>query len=89
MNEHKLILLLMDPNTNVRKVAQKTNICVGSVHKALKINKFFPYKMQIYQQLCEDDFDRRIQFCEDMSQKITEDPNLLKNICFTDEQLSF
>ena len=45
--------------------------------------------MQIYQQLCEDDFDRRIQFCEDMSQKITDDPNLVKNICFTDESTYF
>ena len=79
----------MDPNTSVRKVARKTNISTGSVHKALKLNKFFPYKIQMFQQLCEDDCDRRIQFCEEMSQKITEDPNLLKNICFSDESTFF
>lgn len=79
----------MNPNTSIRKVAQKTNISIGSVHRALKINKFFPYKIQIFHQLSEDDFDRRIQFCEEMSQKITEDPYLLQNICFSDESTFF
>lgn len=79
----------MDRNTSIPKVAKLTHISVGSVHKVLKLNKFFPYKLQIHQQLSEDDYDRRIQFCEEITRKITDNPNLLKNICFSDESTFF
>ena len=49
-----------DPTLSIRKVSKLTNISVGSVHKVLKLNKFFPYKLQFHQQLAEDDYDRRI-----------------------------
>lgn len=37
------------------------------------------------QELSEDDFDRRVEFCEIMMQMINDDPLLLNNIIFSDE----
>ena len=48
------------------------------------MNNFPPYKIQSQQQLGEDDFYRRVEFCEQMSQRIEDDPNLRQNICFSD-----
>ncbi|CAH1159996.1 unnamed protein product [Phaedon cochleariae] len=55
---------------------------VGSIHEVLKLNKFFLHKMGILQQLSEDDYDRRIEFCEIMTARIQNDPNSTKNIWF-------
>ncbi|EFN89567.1 hypothetical protein EAI_05934, partial [Harpegnathos saltator] len=37
------------------------------------------------QELSEDDFDRRIEFCDLMMEMIVDDPLLLNNIVFSDE----
>lgn len=79
----------MDPQTSIPKVSRLTNISVGSVHKTLRLNKFFPYKIQLLQQLAEDDYDRRIEFCEIVTERANEDHNFIKNICFTDEASFF
>lgn len=79
----------VEPNTSTSKVAKLVNISVGSIHKVLKLNKFFPYKISILQQLSEDDYDRRIEFCEILTARIQNDPNLIKNICFSDESTFF
>lgn len=78
-----------DPTTSISKTVQLTNISYGSIQKVLKLNKFFPYKMSIVQELGEDDYDRRIQFCETMMEKIQIEPSLIKNICFSDESTFF
>lgn len=41
--------------------------------------------MHIEQKLAKDDFDRRIPFCELMTERIAEHDQFLKNICFSDE----
>ena len=43
-----------EPPTSIPKVAVTTYISVSSIHKVLKMNKFFPYKIQSQQQLSED-----------------------------------
>ncbi|EFN82646.1 hypothetical protein EAI_11103, partial [Harpegnathos saltator] len=53
--------------------------------KILKMNKFHPYKIHLVQELNEDDFDRRIEFCDLMMEKIAKDPNYLSNVVFSDE----
>lgn len=74
-----------NPSTSLRHVSAETGISLGCIQKCMKINKFHPYQMQICQELQEDDFDRRIQFCEEMSQLIQGNGDLIKNICFSDE----
>lgn len=66
-------------------VAAICDVSATTVKKFLKRNKFHPYKMKILHQLIEDDPDRRIEFCEVMTQTIARNPSYLRNICFSDE----
>nr|XP_022918112.1 uncharacterized protein LOC111427283 [Onthophagus taurus] len=75
----------INPNTSLRQVSRATGISLGSVHKVVKLHKFHPYKLKIHQELTEDDFDRRIQFCEEVTTIINNNNVFVKNICFSDE----
>jgi len=38
-----------------------------------KKNKWHPYKLHLVQELFEDDFDRRVQFCDFIMKMINDD----------------
>lgn len=73
------------PQQSIRQVAEKHDTTNFTVHTVLKSNKFHPYKTQLIHELNEDDFDRRMQFCEIIQNKIAEDPDFVRKICFSDE----
>lgn len=75
----------IEPTASTRQVSTMTGLSRESVRKVLKLHKFHPYKTQILQELGDDDPDRRIEFCELMTERIRVEPRLLKNICFSDE----
>lgn len=75
----------MAPTTSLRTVADQTGLSRESVRKVLKLHKFHPYKPLITQELGDDDPDRRIEFCEIMTDKLIAQPRLINNICFSDE----
>jgi len=56
-----------------------------SVHKILKQNKFDSFKVRLVHELNEDDFDRRVEFCEIMMARIDTDPDFLFKIIFSKE----
>ncbi|EFN82448.1 hypothetical protein EAI_03403, partial [Harpegnathos saltator] len=72
-----------NPHTSVPRTAQTHDISQGSILNILKKHKYHPYKIVIIQELMEDDFDRRIQFCEEMMNRT--DDNFLNFIVFSDE----
>jgi len=74
-----------NPHISIDRVAQEHEISHGSVSKILKLNKWHPYKLYLCQELSEDDFNRRIEFCDLMMETIAEDHLLLNNIVFSDE----
>ncbi|XP_018373143.1 PREDICTED: uncharacterized protein LOC108767664 [Trachymyrmex cornetzi] len=74
-----------DPRKSVRKVAQQHDINPMSVHKIPKKEKFHPYKIHLAQKLCEDEFDRRIEFCESMMLNIDRNLLFVDDIIFSDE----
>lgn len=88
-NEEMEVVILGEVEANkqqsVRALAQNVNISRTSVHRILHKHKYHPYRFQLVHELNEDDSDRRLQFCEDMSQKLIDTPDLLQNICFSDE----
>jgi len=49
---------------------QQHNISRMAVQNILKKIKFYPYKINLVQELNENDFDRRIKFCELMMKKL-------------------
>jgi len=58
-----------------------------SVHKIRIKNKFYLFKIHLVQELSEDDSDR-IEFCEDIMQKVNEEPAFLSKIAFWMKQYS-
>ncbi|KMQ85171.1 transposable element tc3 transposase [Lasius niger] len=74
-----------DPHIFINRAAQQREIGVASIHKILKSNKWHPYKLHLVQELSEDDFDRRVEFCDLMMEMIVDDPQLFNNIVFSDE----
>lgn len=74
-----------DPTISIRNVSNQTGISIESIHKVTKPHKFHPYKLQIVLELGTDDRDRRMQFYKIMTEFISRTPNLVKNICFSDE----
>lgn len=89
LNENQQLDIVIDfvetPRQSIREVAKKHDISIFTVHKVLKISKFHPYKIKLIHELNEDDFDRRMQFCDTIQQKIVEDPYFVKHTCFSDE----
>lgn len=82
---HVLQSFVEDPNISLRRVALAQDNSLGSASKIMKINKWHLYKIHLHQELSEDDFDKRIEFCETMMAMIDDDPHLLNNIVFSDE----
>lgn len=79
----------LDPQLSVRKLSETVGVAKSTCHKILKLNKMHPYKMQLYHELGDDDFDRRVEFCETMTGMIRQNRNILRNICFSDESCFF
>lgn len=74
-----------DPHTSSRQVALDNNVDHVTVLRTLKKEKWHPYKVVLVQELLEDDFDRRIQFCETVMEKNNRDPMFSKKVLFSDE----
>lgn len=72
-------------HSSVRRVAQETNISKSSVHKILKTYKYHPYKLRLVQELLEDDFQKRIEFCDDMMTRFDVNNQFFTWTCFSDE----
>lgn len=65
------------------------NVSQKSAHRILKSAHLKSYKMYTVHQLAEDDPDRRVHFCELMTELIREQPNLVNQIVFSDETTYF
>lgn len=88
-NEEKSLDVVLtfteDPHSSVRRAAQVHEISKSSIHNILKREKFHPFKVTLIHKLNEDDFDRRVEFCDDMMARIVQNPNFPSNIVFSDE----
>ena len=47
--------------------------------------KYHPYKVQLLHKLLEDDFDRRVQFCEQIIELNNQNLNFTRKIIFSDK----
>lgn len=78
-----------NPSTSARVAAEDLDMSHTSVLNVLHKNKYHPYKVTVTQELAEDDFDRRTEFCEIMMRKCDEIQNFLSSILFSDEATFF
>ncbi|KAJ8944629.1 hypothetical protein NQ318_004716 [Aromia moschata] len=61
-----MLTLEENPHTSSRQTASALNISNSSILSILTENQMHPYKLVPTNELAEDDFDRRILFCEQM-----------------------
>ena len=74
------------PTTSIRKVASHTNISYGTARRILRFDlHLFPYKVQLVQGLSDDDFPKRLAFCQWFEQKKKAQADILSCFIFTDE----
>ena len=71
-NENVQIAILghiaIDNMMSTRTLSDVSGVTRTTLQRILKMHKFHPYKIHLVQQLNEDDGDRRLQFCETMSE---------------------
>lgn len=81
------VLLSVEENFNKpsRIAAGEHDISQRSVLRLLKSEKYHPYKIQLIQELNDDDPDRRIQFCERVMDLCHANPGFHRRILFSDE----
>lgn len=75
----------LENTASITEVSRVTGVSRTSVWRVLHKFKFHPYKIKLVHELNDDDFDRRIEFCELMTERINNNQNYLYNICFSDE----
>lgn len=80
-----MLLFQENPHNSTPQAASQLNISHSSVSRILKENKMHPYKLTPTQELSEDDFDRRMVFCEEMMQILDNNVIQLENVLFSDE----
>ena len=60
-----------------------------SVYTILRRYKYHPYKIHLVQRLTEDDFDRRIEFCQWAVEQLDLDRFFTIKIVFSDEAIFY
>lgn len=80
-----LATMSRSPVKSQRRISPKCNVSLSSVNRILQRHKFHPYVMHQVQELSEDDFDRRLEFCEWAHAMINENAMFYNTIIFSDE----
>ena len=77
--------ITMEPTLSTRKLSDVSGVRRTTIRRILHHHKFHSNKISLVHQLQEDDNDRRLEFCEVISERIIDNPNYLFLICFSDE----
>lgn len=76
-----------NPHSTLRSLSNGSGISHGSVWNILKQYRYHPYKMQILHKLNEDDYPRRVNFCNSFLNFTNRDQDFCSKILWTDESL--
>nr|XP_034195052.1 uncharacterized protein LOC117611224 [Osmia lignaria] len=77
--------VIRDPRVSTRQLERESGLSRRSILRILHVNRFHPFHISLHQQLSENDFQRRLQFCKWGLQKLQDDEMFLNKILFTDE----
>lgn len=80
-----LQLFIEDPHISTRKTVYAHDTSKIYICHVLKNVKFYPFKINFVQKLVTDDFNRRIEFCDIMMQKIDDYLEFINKIVFSDK----
>lgn len=73
------------PKKSQRRASAELGISRTSVQRIMKEIGLKPYRPRLLHALNEDDFDRRVQFCENFITQFNDDPTFVDKIIWTDE----
>lgn len=78
-------ILKNEPRTSTRQISIDLNISRSSVRRIYKSMGFKVYIPRLVHELNEDDFDRRIEYCETILSLLENEPDLIDRIIWSDE----
>jgi Helix-turn-helix domain (DUF4817) len=78
-------ILEKHPETSIRSMSSKLTISRSSIHRVYEGLGFKPYIPKLIHELNEDDFDRRIEFCETFLSLIESEPDIISRVIWSDE----
>lgn len=85
-NELEILLNIQEnPQVGSRTLATLCNTSKSTVNRTTNKYKYHPYHIELHQELREEDFERRIQFCNIITQQLQVNNNFLCNVLFSDE----
>lgn len=85
-NEFAVIASVIEnPYTSQNLIAENIGISQASVSRILKKYNYHPYKIQLHQELSENDYGKRVEFCMWVLDKVADDENFLNSVLFSDE----
>lgn len=85
-NELNVLLAITEnPHIGQRPLAHQVDIARSSVQRVIRAHKMHPYHMQLLQELNDEDYDRRVVFCEWVQTKMREQRNFANDVLFCDE----
>ncbi len=79
----------VSPVKSSSKLGAEVGISSSSAYRILIMNKYHPYKVQLVQKLTEDDFDRRVEFCQWAVKMCDSDPDFSRKVVFSDEAIFY
>ena len=89
VNENNAAAILgsvaLNPHASSRQMEKKSGISQRSVLRILHQHKFHLYRMTLHQDLCGNDFSKRVNFCNWISRKMRTDVSFLSHVLFSDE----
>lgn len=86
--ENELNVLLSvteDPHTSVSKISKQQDISETTVRRILSKNNMHPYHIQLHQELNNEDFLDRVNFCQWSRHKLNERRDFFDFVLFGDE----
>lgn len=74
------------PRKSVRRASLELGLPKSTVHKILRAKLHMKaYKIQLHQQLLEEDYYARLTFCHQFNEKLCNDDAFVSNLLFSDE----
>jgi hypothetical protein len=78
--------IIRSPHKSLRKLSAQMGISLGSAHTVVrKMLKFYPYRMQVFQELIPGDYAKRDDYCRWFKNLIRGNIGVLDQVFFTDE----
>jgi len=75
-----------NPHVSIRDIVRDSGgVSKSSVGRILKQSRYHPYHISLHQELTQNDFNRRVEFCTWLQTKIQHNPDFLTKVLFSDE----